>query len=153
MDFCNNQSDALSQKAMFQAILDRINRPGQFSSDNGMRVTEVGEYSCAGELTVTPGSLNPRGIVHGGCMATLMDTVAGVAACTGGMSCVTLNCSISYLRPAENTQKVYCRTRLIKAGRTVVVMEAILTDDNGRELATGTYTFYLLEPLENILHK
>lgn len=152
MDSCNNEIiGGLPREALWEMLKERINRPGQFSVDNGILVTEVGDHWCRGELTVGPGSLNPRGIVHGGCLCTLMDTVAGVAACTGGQACVTLNCALNYLRPASDTEKVYCDTRLIKSGRTVVVMEAILTDDRGKEIASGTYTFFLLEEVNAVL--
>ena len=134
----------MPREELWELLKERINRPGQFTTENGIRVTGVGDHWCKGELTVCPGSLNPRGIVHGGCLCTLMDTVAGVAACTDGRSCVTLNAALNYLRPAANTGKVYCDTRFIKTGRTVVVVEAILTDDRGKEIATGTYTFFLL---------
>ena len=148
MDSCNNNvTPTPAQAALWEVLKQRINKPGQFSSEIGIRVTEVGDHWCRGELAVQSSSLNPRGIVHGGCLGTLMDTVAGVAACTDGRACVTLNCTQNFLRPAANTQKVYCDTRLIKNGRTVVVMESILTDDRGREIATGTYTFFLLEEI------
>lgn len=137
----------MSQEELWDLLKARINKPGQFTTENGILVTEVGDHWCKGELTVRPGSLNPRGLVHGGCLGTLMDTVAGVAACTDGRACVTLNASLNYLRPAVDTEKVYCNTRLIKAGRTVVVVEAILTDDRGKEIATGTYTFFLMEEI------
>jgi acyl-CoA thioesterase len=146
-----NQTPTPAQEILWRKLKDRVNQPGQFFTENGMLVTEVGDYWCKGELTVSDASLNPRGIIHGGCLCTLMDTVAGMAACTGGRSCVTLNCSLNYLRPAANTAKVYCNTKLIKRGRTIVVMEAVLTDDQGRELATGTYTFFLMEEVENLL--
>ena len=92
--------------------------------------------------------MNPRGIVHGGCLSALMDTVAGIAACTDGRGCVTLNCSVSYLRAAQNTKKVYCKATAVKTGRTVAVYQAELFDDDGTLLANGTYTFFLKEQLK-----
>lgn len=131
----------------FQRLKRRINRPGLFSASNGIEVTECREHYAAGELTVSAQSMNPRGIVHGGCLSTLMDTVAGIAACTDGRGCVTLNCSVSYLRAAQDTKKVYCTAEPVKLGRTVAVYSAQLTDDQGKLLATGTYTFFLKEQL------
>ena len=68
---------------------------GSFSATNGILVTECGLHYANGELAVSPSSMNPRGIVHGGCLSALMDTVAGIAACTDGRGRVTLNCSVS----------------------------------------------------------
>ena len=51
-----------------------------FSHRNNILITNLyDDGSVDGELTVTPESLNPHGIVHGGCLATLADTVAGHA--------------------------------------------------------------------------
>lgn len=153
MDSYNKMIAGMTQEAFWDALKARVNRPGQFSADTGIEITEVGDHWSRGVLNVTPGNLNPRGIVHGGCLCTLMDTAAGVAACTDGRACVTLNCALNYLRPAAGTEKVYCDTKLVKNGRTVVVVEAVLTDDRGREIASGTYTFFLMEEISSLLEK
>ena len=132
----------------YERLKNRINRPGLFSATNGILVTECGLHYANGELTVSPSSMNPRCIVHGGCLSALMDTVAGIAACTDGRGCVTLNCSVSYLRAAQNTKKVYCKATAVKTGRTVAVYQAELFDDDGTLLANGTYTFFLKEQLK-----
>lgn len=44
---------------------------------------------------------------------------------------MTLNCSVSYLRAAQNTKKVYCKATAVKTGRTVAVYQAELFDDDG----------------------
>ena len=151
MDSCNKMIAGMTQEELWAKLKERVNRPGHFSADAGIEITEVGDHWSRGVLTVTQSSMNPRNIVHGGCLCTLMDTAAGVAACTGGRACVTLNCSLNYLRPAAGTEKVYCETKLVKNGRTVVVMEAVLTDGQGKEIASGTYTFFLLEDLSSVL--
>jgi acyl-CoA thioesterase len=127
----------------YKRLKHRINQPGLFSASNGIEVTECGLHYANGELTLSPSSLNPRGIVHGGCLSTLMDTVAGIAACTDGWGCVTLNCTVSYLRAVQNTKKVYCKANAVKTGRTIAVYQAELFDDNGTLVANGTYTFFL----------
>lgn len=134
------------EEAYYQRLLRRVNQPGLFSSQNGIQVTEIRAHYAKGELTIGPGSMNPRGIVHGGCLSTLMDTVAGMAACTDGRGCVTLNCSVSYLRSAVEG-KVICEVEAVKLGRTIGVFEAVCRDEDGKELAKGTFTFFLKEVL------
>lgn len=139
-------------QAYADALLERINQPNLFSSHNGMSVTEITPDYVLGELAVSPTSMNPRGIVHGGCLSSLMDTVAGISACTSGFSCVTLNCTMSYMRPVSDSKKVYCKATPVKMGRTICVISCELTDDNGTLVTTGTYTFYLKEPLYDFLN-
>ena len=92
-----------------------------------------------------PSSLNPMGIVHGGALVTLADTVCGTAAFTTGHMCVTLDCSMQYLAPASGA-RITCTATPRKLGKTVLVYEAVLTDDTGRTVATGVYTFFAKGP-------
>ena len=134
-----------------EMLLERVNQPGLFTERNGILVTEIRKGEACGELTVTPESMNPRKIVHGGCLCTLMDTVAGVAACTGGRSCVTLNSTMNYIRAVSDSKKVFCMAKAAKEGRTISVVDCELRDERGDLVATGTYTYYLKEPLTDFL--
>ena len=137
----------MTTEEYYQSLIERINQPELFSGRSGIRITRCIEGYCEGELTVTPGSLNPRGTVHGGCLCTLMDSVAGIAACTTGRSCVTLNFTMNFIKAAWNTKKVYCQTRKVKSGRTISIFNSVLTDDRGDVIASGTYTFFMKEAL------
>ena len=126
----------------YSKLFERVNAPGEFAGVNHIRVTVIREDYAEGELTVGPDSLNPHGIVHGGCLSTLADTVGGVAASTRGGKCVTLNNTMNYLAPATGAV-IRCAARPQKVGRTVSVFDTVLTDEAGRTVATGTYTFYV----------
>ena len=143
MDLNENKMDALEQFAK-----DRVTA-ADFSSHNGIAVTRVQKDLSEGELTITPQSLNPLGIVHGGCLAALADTVAGAGVIGNtGRTCVTVNYSFHFLNPASGDgHKIYCRARPQKMGRTLCLYEVSLTDDGGREVATGSFTFFLKDPL------
>ena len=132
----------------YEKLAHYINTVRGYAHLTGIRVTKVDRDYCEGELDITPDKCNYLGIVHGGCLATLADTVAGIAACTDGRGCVTLNCSVSYLRAAQNTKKVYCKASAVKTGHTIAVYQAELFDDDGTLLANGTYTFFLKEQLK-----
>ncbi|MBP1736447.1 MAG: hypothetical protein H6Q60_328 [Oscillospiraceae bacterium] len=136
-----------SKEAFYEALLAHINHPGEFSSYNNIRMTRVAEHYAEGELTIRPESLNYLGYVHGGCLAALADTVAGVAVCTSGMGCVTLNYGLNFLRPACGS-KIKCVARPEKTGKTICVYQIALTDDQERMVATGEFTFFITKPLE-----
>ena len=120
-----------------------VNRPHQFSYENGILVTKLEPGLCEGELTVGPNSINPHGMVHGGALATLADTVGGCCACSKGGSCVTANSTMEFLRPAAGS-KIFCRATPKKLGHTLSVVQFALTDDAGETVATGTFTFFML---------
>ena len=58
---------------------------------------------------------------------------------------VTLDCSMQYLAPASGAH-ITCTATPRKLGKTVLVYEAVLTDDTGRTVATGVYTFFAKGP-------
>lgn len=84
-----------------QPISSVVNQPHQFSYENGIYVTKVEPGRAEGVLEVGPDSINPHGMVHGGALATLADTVGGSCACATGRRCVTASSSMEFLRPAQ----------------------------------------------------
>lgn len=123
-------------------LLSRVNRPGVFGTESGITITAAkSDGTAEGVLTAAGTSLNPHGTIHGGCLYTLADTVAGSAvAAACGKSCVTANSSMEFLRPAAGA-RVFCSARPKKLGRFLCVMQVELTGESGKTLATGTFTF------------
>lgn len=117
-----------------------VNRPGQFSFENGITVTVARPGYAEGVLSVRQSSHNPNGTVHGGCLYTLADTVAGSAACDPEHSCVTVNSSFEFLRPAYGPE-IRCTATPKKLGRSLPVVQVTLTDAQEKVVATGTFTF------------
>ncbi|MDE6984223.1 MAG: PaaI family thioesterase, partial [Lachnospiraceae bacterium] len=76
-----------------------------------MKITELSEGYCKGEMPLRPEILNPLGTVHGGCTFALADTIGGSAALTHGSSIVTVDSSIHYLAPACNTEKLIAEAK------------------------------------------
>lgn len=91
--------------------------------------------------------LQPFGVVHGGNLATLIDS-ATFWACflplgndDDGLTSVDLK--LNYLAPAR-VERLECVGTLIKAGKTLSYAEAAVTDGGGRLLAHGTSTLMRL---------
>ena len=127
--------------ASFSELAARINDT-PFMRASHIRVTHLELDRARGVLEVHPESLNPHGFVHGGMLTALADTLGGVAASTRGGRCVTVNNTMSYLRPAVGS-RIYGEVTPVRVGRTITVMDASLTDEEGRLVAKGTFTFHL----------
>ncbi len=112
-----------------------------------MKITRLEEYLCEGEIAVIPELCNQLGCLHGGCIATLADTVTGIAACSNGNGAVTVDCNIHYLRPAKGSV-IRCRASAEKVGKRLSVFRCELTDDAGSLVASGLFTFMLTEPFQ-----
>ena len=128
------------QQALYRAIQERSDCPGSFNAEIGIRLTAVSDGAAEGEVDLTERHMNPLGIVHGGVYCTLMDQVAGAAACTRGSRGLTVNCETRFLGIAQGD--VLCgHAQAIHMGRTLVVMHAWVTDSQDTLCADGTYTF------------
>ena len=125
----------------YSEVLEVVNRPGKFASHSGVTITRVEGREAEGRLDIRPETMNPMGIVHGGALVTLADTVAGCAAFTCGKVCVTLDCTMQYLAPGTGSY-IRCVATPKKLGKTILVYDTTLTNDQGQTVATGTYTFF-----------
>jgi uncharacterized protein (TIGR00369 family) len=92
---------------------------------------------------------NPLGVVHGGFLATLLDTAMSCAIFSslgpGGMFS-TLEIKVNYLRPLRaDSGPVTCEGNAVHVGRTVATAEGRVVNEAGKLVATGTSTCMLFQ--------
>lgn len=118
-----------------------------------MRLPEIGIRDGAAhlELTVDDVHLRPGGILHGGVVATLLDTVLGYAAyhaAADGTEVVTMQLNINMTAAAQLGDRVIARATIAHKGRRTAVTQGELRRADGKLLATGSATmFYITEGL------
>jgi len=79
--------------------------------------------------------------IHGGVTAALIDIAGDYAiACVIDRTVPTINLSVDFLRMAENTDLI-ARARVIKAGRSIGVVDIAVSDDRDRLIAIGRGTY------------
>jgi uncharacterized protein (TIGR00369 family) len=92
---------------------------------------------------------NPMGIVHGGWIATLLDTAMGCAVHSSlapGQSFVTLEMKTVFVRPVlEKTGKLTCEGTLLHAGGRVASSEGRIYDGQGKLIAHGSETCLIMD--------
>lgn len=135
------------QRQEWYAMLKaRANTEGTYAVTGGMCLAELGDGWARGELQLEERHRNPMGIVHGGVYCTMMDQVAGTAACTRGSICRTVNCEVRFLAPAQGGH-LTSRAEAVRMGRSIAVIRAWVEDTEGTVCAEGIYTFRL-KPME-----
>lgn len=133
-----------SANDLLDAAFSRLNTPHQFSYENGIELTYVEPGLARGVLHAGPNSINPHGMIHGGAMATLADTVGGTCACSMGGNCVTSSSSMEFLRPAYGD--LFCEATPKKLGRKLSVIQIVIRDTRDKVVCTGTFTFFMEAP-------
>ncbi|WP_416898027.1 MAG: PaaI family thioesterase [Minwuia sp.] len=93
--------------------------------------------------------LNPRGVVHGGYAATLLDSAVGIAilsALPAGKAFTTLELKVNYVRELPKDGSTVTATgHTIHVGRTTATAEGRIEDSQGRLLAHATTTCLILD--------
>jgi uncharacterized protein (TIGR00369 family) len=116
----------------------------------GMRITDLAWGHATFEMTAAEFRLQPLGVVHGGNIATLIDT-ATFWACFLSMDSdedglASVDLKLNYLAPAR-VETLRCTGKLIKAGKTLSYAEATVRTADNRLIAHGTSTLMRLAGL------
>ena len=114
-----------------------------------MRVVSVEAGRVRVALTPAEYHYNPMGSVHGGIIATVLDTVLACAVYStlpAGRNCVTLEIKVNYLRAlTEAVGEVFGEGTALHTGRQVGVSEARIVDAAGRLYATASTTLLVFD--------
>ena len=119
--------------------------PGGFAERIGAAVEDTGDGSARITFEVRDEHLNPAGTLHGGVVATLVDTAMGsaVRTTTGeGEVPATSQLTVTYLRPGT-TGPLEVTARVRTKGEHLTVCEAEVEQD-GKAIGHAVATFALL---------
>jgi uncharacterized protein (TIGR00369 family) len=92
---------------------------------------------------------NPLGTVHGGIIATMLDSAAACSVhstLAAGVGYTSMDLNVKYLRPVTiATGRLTCTGGVLQRGRRTALAEARLTDGKGRLIAHATSTCLLFD--------
>ena len=110
------------------------------------RLVSIGLDEALVKLEVERNHLQPLGTVHGGVIATLIDTATYWAAflvLPEDTGLVNVDLKLNYLRPVSGGVLI-AEGRCLRAGRTISYAEASVKDEDDRLVAHGTSTLMAL---------
>ncbi len=116
----------------------------------GMRITEVAAGRAVFELEPAEFLYNPLGMVHGGVLATLLDSAMGCAlhaTLPAGTSYTTLEFQLHFVRPVTmRAGTIRAVGTLVHGGGTLATAEGRIEGGDGTLFAHGTCSMMLLRP-------
>ena len=125
-----------------EAIRDGVLAPAPIAQLMQFDVITVEEGRVEFSCTVDESAYNPIGVVHGGLVCTLLDTVAGCAVHSTlprGTGYTSIELKVTYLRAVTAASgPLRAVGRVIKAGRRVAFAEGEVVDAAGRSVATAS---------------
>lgn len=127
--------------AYIQALIKHVNQ-SPFPQFLPFEIADVGENEATVTMMVTENHYQPLRTVHGGIIATLIDTATFWAAFVNipeedGM--VSVDLKLNYLKPAVSGL-LTAKARCIRSGRTLSYAECSVTDESDKLLSHGTST-------------
>ena len=123
----------------------------------GLDVVDVAPGWSEATIQYRDDLTQPAGVMHGGVIASLIDT--GIAHAVllldgvrrvleAGGAVVSIDLRVKYFRPVSEGG-LTCESKVVRAGRTVLHVESIVTNDDGKEIARGDAT-YMVVPAETM---
>jgi 1,4-dihydroxy-2-naphthoyl-CoA hydrolase len=119
-----------------------------YATATGVEFVSANAGEVVTRLAWTPERCTTAGILHGGALMTLADSAGAVCAFLNlppGAGTSTIESKTNFFR-AVRGGTVTATTRPLHVGRTVVVVQTDVYDDEGRRVAQTTQTQAVLQP-------
>jgi uncharacterized protein (TIGR00369 family) len=124
--------------------------PPPIASHFGFRIVEVALGDITFECEPDESAYNPIGLVHGGLVCTLLDSVIGCAVQStlpAGVGYTSIELKVNYLRPIHgDSGRLKARGWVTKPGRRVAFADGDVRDRDGKLLATATGSCLVMTP-------
>lgn len=138
----------LNQK--YKKALSRLINRSPYFSLLSMKVKDLEWGTCVLEVELEKKHLQPFGYVHGGLIASVIDSTAFWAVfpqVKDELGLTTVEMKVNYLAPVKEG-KLVAKGRCIKIGKTVALGEAYINSSGGNLLAHGTATMMIVPDLK-----
>lgn len=136
----------MNLEALSESQLKRIEAAIQnvpFASLVGIELESVGPGVASMTLEVRDVLRQNNGVVHGGAIATLIDSVAAFAVIpllADDETATTVDLTVTYIRPLLSGTAT-ATARVLREGSRVIALSAEVLDDSGQLSATGLTTY------------
>lgn len=116
-----------------------------FSLWMGIEVISTKEGFCELSATVKKEMLNGFAILHGGISYSLSDSALAFASNSYGNKCVSIETSISHVRPAKIGDILTAKCTELHRGKTVGIYEVIITNQDQKKISLFKGTVHITQ--------
>lgn len=115
---------------------------GTYIEYNGIRLTKIEKGLVRGKIEIRPELLNPNGILHGGVLGTLADTVAifGCIYVYEVPTVTTVSLNLTYVRSVKSGA-VTATAGMLSQGKNISHWRVDIADDEDRLLAVASVSY------------
>lgn len=135
-------------KEEYEYLKERIEKAEGFIGYLPITIDSIEKGCVRATLEMTEQILNPFGTVHGGCLFTVADSIAGTAAMTRGHYVTTISGHIHYLSPAAGIGQLSVVAKEVRAGKTILTYDVIFTDERDKIICKATMEYFALDEIK-----
>lgn len=134
---------------VFRKMIGRELPAPPISEHFDFTLTEIEPGRAVFEGKSKPSFYNPLGTVHGGFIATLLDSAMACAihsTLEAGKGSTSVEIKVNFVRPIfEKTGNLKAVGEIVNVGRQIASAEGRLLDENGKLYAHGTTTCFIFD--------
>lgn len=124
-------------------IVQLMMKNDAFSQWMGVQVLDVSEGSCSIHIALSAAMLNGFYIAHGGIAYSLSDSALAFAANAHGNKCVSIETSISHVRPAVKGDILTAKAVEKHRGKTIGIYEVVVSNQLDKIVALFKGTVHI----------
>ena len=127
--------------------INRFNQTGGFNAINGLKIVEWRDGNASLSVDLSPGHLNPLGLVHGGLFAAMLDVALAMSGSYRPvpddlLPGLTLSLTLQYLTPLRLEDGfAIAKARRTGGGKLIFHAKGKVLAPDGRIIATATGVF------------
>src|SRR5271165_2989870 len=137
------KSELFNELKKYEKVLRRRTNETGATALLGLKLESLGLGRVVFTMKIKPRHKQIHGVVHGGVLATVADTVAAIAAYTTvpkGTEIATVELKINFLEAVPGG-KIRAEGRVLRTGRNFVVTECEIYKEDGAMAAKALLTF------------
>ena len=139
----------LSGLEAMAAVRDGTVAPPPIATHFDFRIIDIEPGRIRFGCTPDASAYNPIGVVHGGLVCTLLDTVLGCAVHTtlpARVGYTSIEIKVNYLRPVHLGAELVGHGWVTKPGRRVAFAEGEVLGADGKQVATASGSCLIMAP-------
>lgn len=105
----------------------------------GIKLLEITDYSATGKMKITKKMGNYMSLLHGGVVASFIDTVAFFPGklLPSGNKITTISLEVKYLRPVNIGDEIVGKANIVHLGKKLGVIEVDVINRDNKLVAKG----------------
>ncbi len=134
-----------AEQSRFREIFERV----PFARLLGLQMESLTEGGCTLSVPMRADLRQRYGVMHGGVIATLVDTAAAYAIfprVPAGKEITTVEFKVSFLSSIREGGRALAEARLLRLGRRIGVCACEVRDEKGNPAASALVTYMVIDP-------